>query len=459
MIAPILIIIGLLLRINTYLVNRSLWVDEAVRALNVLDKNIPDFLKDLEYGDTAPFGFLTSEKLTINLFGNSEYSLRLLPLLAGLASVFLFYQLCKKFLNPLALFFAVGLFSFSRPLIYYSSEVRQYSLDLAICLILFLLALKKSPSPKLTFFFLIFGSLSIWFSHPAIFIIASISIFKIFSSSKKSGLLIIFLWGISFLFNYLLSFHPLQTQVVNPVWQSTFATLNPSWYLKAFLDIFESPLDLFFPVLGTIFFLLGGAFFLSKDKKLFCLFTAPIFFALIASYFHLYPFFDRFLLFSVPVFFLFIAKGVEALFSPAKHRLVLGFAVALLILLTQAALSIQTVLSPNLIEETRPLITYWRANHQKNDIIYLYYSSGPSFRYYAPKDDTNAIFGIESRDNPDLYEKDLEKLKGYPSVWLLFSHVYNNEEEYIISYLNKTRGKPKFLHTPGASLYLYSPTP
>lgn len=452
MIAAI-IIAGVLLRLNGYLVNRSFWPDEAVLALNIINKNIPDFINKLDYNEFSPFGFLTIEKIVINFFGNSEYSLRLLPLIFGLLSIFLFYKLSKKFLSPKLYLFTVSLFAFSRSLIFFSSELKSYSLDVFITITLLLLAQSKH-----TLLLLIFGALSVWFSYPAIFIIASIIIYKLLSSPKKIDFFIIFSWISSFLVYFFISIQKIQNQPENiewqTYWQTSFASLNPFWYLKTFFTIFENPLDLFFPIIGATAYLIGSLSFFKKNKKAFFLLTAPGLFALFASFLHLYPFSDRFLLFLVPSLIVIIAKGVETL---SKLTPTLFYLSIILILLPQIFLSLKTLVSPVLIEETRPLISFWKENRQKDDLIYVYYGSDGPFKYYAPSE--SAIFGLNSRDNPALYENDLEKLKGNSRVWLLFSHVYNNEEEFMLSRLEKMGKKIKDFYAPGASLYLYNLMP
>ncbi|MCX7754677.1 MAG: hypothetical protein N2117_05455, partial [Anaerolineales bacterium] len=81
-----LIGLGLVLRLRQYLINRSLWLDEAMLALNILHKDVWGLLGRLDYEQGAPVGFLLLEKLVVTLLGDGERALRLLPFLAGCAS-------------------------------------------------------------------------------------------------------------------------------------------------------------------------------------------------------------------------------------------------------------------------------------------------------------------------------------------------------------------------------------
>ncbi len=94
---PALIIsVGILLRLTEYPYNRSLWLEEAWLALEIVKRTITELLKGF---GLAPFGFLAIEKALIFVFGNNEDALRLLPLLTGIASPFLFYHRARKSLR------------------------------------------------------------------------------------------------------------------------------------------------------------------------------------------------------------------------------------------------------------------------------------------------------------------------------------------------------------------------
>ena len=84
---PLLLALGAGLRIGLFLGNRSLWIDEARLALNILHKGPRELLGPLEAGQAAPPGFLLLVKASEQIFGGGEPALRLVPLLWGLASL------------------------------------------------------------------------------------------------------------------------------------------------------------------------------------------------------------------------------------------------------------------------------------------------------------------------------------------------------------------------------------
>src|SRR5512137_1962180 len=125
----LLFLAGILLRLRQYLTGRSLWVDEAMLALNIVNRNFAELFKPLDYDQGAPLGFLLVEKLFNLLLGRSEYGLRLFPLLVGILSIWLFYRLLKRVTTGAGMIAALALFVFNPRLIYYSSEVKQYIVD------------------------------------------------------------------------------------------------------------------------------------------------------------------------------------------------------------------------------------------------------------------------------------------------------------------------------------------
>ncbi len=91
-----LLLIGVLLRVLRYFANRPLWLDEAALANNIRERTFAGLTRPLDWGQGAPIGFLWLEKSVCNLLGTSEYSLRLVPLIAGLLCLPLFYLVCKR---------------------------------------------------------------------------------------------------------------------------------------------------------------------------------------------------------------------------------------------------------------------------------------------------------------------------------------------------------------------------
>src|SRR5690349_10008810 len=102
-----LLFIGVLLRVIQYLHHRSLWFDEAMLALNILNRSYAQLLQPLDYNQGAPLGFLFLKRLIGTHLGFGEYALRLVPLIAGISSLYLFYKLAQLVLPPKAVWIAL----------------------------------------------------------------------------------------------------------------------------------------------------------------------------------------------------------------------------------------------------------------------------------------------------------------------------------------------------------------
>src|SRR5437660_1163195 len=128
----LLVLCGAVLRLAQYLHHRSLWFDEALLALNLLNRSYSQLVKPLDYNQGAPVGFLFAERLAGIHLGFGEYALRFIPVMAALCALCLFYKVAQLLLPPRAAWIAIGLAAVCPHLIYYASELKQYSTDVLV---------------------------------------------------------------------------------------------------------------------------------------------------------------------------------------------------------------------------------------------------------------------------------------------------------------------------------------
>ncbi len=134
--------LGIVLRLVRWLQNYPMWCDETMLAANLLERDWTELAKPLAYRQVCPLGFLALEWAVVHLVGFSELSLRLVPVLCAVASVPLFHFLARRVLGggTIAELLAVALFAVSEPPIRYAAEVKPYSADLLVSLVLLSLA-------------------------------------------------------------------------------------------------------------------------------------------------------------------------------------------------------------------------------------------------------------------------------------------------------------------------------
>ena len=61
-----------------------MWCDETMLAANLLDRNWTELAHPLDYRQVCPLGFLALEWLAVRIFGFSELSLRLIPMICAI---------------------------------------------------------------------------------------------------------------------------------------------------------------------------------------------------------------------------------------------------------------------------------------------------------------------------------------------------------------------------------------
>ncbi len=457
-----LVALGLLLRARQYLANRSLWLDEAMLALNIIEKNVAGLFGKLDYNQGAPLGFLLLEKLAVTLFGSGERALRLLPLMAGCASLVVFYFVARKLLNAPGLLAALALFALSPTLIYYSSEVKQYATDVFIATLLLFLFFTRHSSRLTQYSLLISGLLAPWFSHPAIFTLVAIGLTLLIENRRHPlpTLALGAAWLASFAILYLVSLRQLSGNTFLLAYWREYFEANP---LAVWLGLFENPagLTISAPLLA-LGALAGLASIAKHNWKIGLPLALLLIFALLASELGQYPLAGRMALFTVPLIYIFLAGAIDFAWNifprPRFISPLLALALTGALLYAPALDSVQKFLAPKSPEHMRPAISYLVSNLKPGDQVYIYNWALPAFRYYADPGIEYVAGGLHT-DDPQALLAELDQFKGQPRVWVLVSHVYEkgayNEKDLLLEYLNQLGQKKRQFIEPGTSVYLY----
>lgn len=493
-ISLVIISFGILIRVIQFLHNRSLWADEAVLALNIVNRSYLELLQPLDYEQGAPIAFLWVEKLAIQIFGNNEYALRLFPLISSIISIFIFYKLAKQFLTreavPIALAFFVSLYY----LVYYATELKQYSIDVFIALLSFSvviqIATQKLNNTKIIIYSLI-GALNIWFSHPAIFTLAGAGagilvvdiakkdIEKREKSKVFKTLLIYSIWLISFAIFYFVSVQSLNNNDdLMTSWRDAFPSsfYDINWMANALGKFFYRPLGFFGITDGVAIFafILGCISLFKRQKQNLLLLLSPLIATLFASFLQKFPFRSRLVLFLTPFFILLIAEGIDYLIQIRgfKKTFIPGIILCVTLLFHPITTASTLLIKPYQKEEITHVLDYVKSNQQPEDIIYIFQRGHYQFLYYADKygyKPDDYIIGVDDLDKYDgrklsvaeekRYEEDLNKLRGNKRVWLIFSHAaVESENQMMKSYLDKIGKQIDSFETIGAFVYLYDLT-
>jgi hypothetical protein len=171
--------LGVMLRLVRYGRHFPLWGDESFVAVNFIARGYSDLLKPLEYGQICPVLFLWIERFVVSHLGFSEWTLRLFPLVCGVASVWLFRRVAALAVRGLPLVLAVAIFAVSFHPIRHAAEVKPYASDLFVALVLLGLALRWRSTPgQARWLWLLAAAVpaAVALSHPALFIAGGVSL-------------------------------------------------------------------------------------------------------------------------------------------------------------------------------------------------------------------------------------------------------------------------------------------
>ena len=464
-----LVALGSALRLYSYVDNRSLWLDEAALSYNILNRGFIELIAPLDRLQVAPLGFLWLERAAVSVFGTSEYALRLVPLLAGLAALLLFAHVARRMLSGMASVFALALFALAIPLIYYSVETKQYSLDVAVAIALFAVALHARGhelTPTRTAVLGLAGALAPWFSQPSVFAMGGVGLYLLLpllyapGSERRRELrtlgVIFALWaasGAAAILHSLTNIGDSDLADLGHFWESAFLPLSDGpvesarWLGGTTMEIFGWLIPGSATAIVLALFVLGAIVLVRRRDGTSTLLLAPLGFALLASALRLYPLTYRLALFVVPSLFLTAGAGAgwllallgsRASSAPARHgrtrlhpALLVRYVVGAGGVGAMAAVLVASTLAlselPFQREELRPVVSYLAQHRQPGDVIYVYYGAGQAFEYYAERAGiprTAYQLGRCSRARWQDYLDDIDALRGKSRVWLVLAHPF-----------------------------------
>lgn len=124
-----LLVFGTGLRLWYWAAARPLWLDEEMIALNIRDRGFADLTGPLWLGQSAPLGWLWSERLAVTLLGLGEAGLRALPVVFGVATLVAAWWIGRRWMSAvgasvLTFLVAIGPWVFSNAI-----ELKHYSAD------------------------------------------------------------------------------------------------------------------------------------------------------------------------------------------------------------------------------------------------------------------------------------------------------------------------------------------
>jgi len=510
--------LGVAFRTAQYISDRSLWFDEAMLALNVLHHSAAGLTRPLDFAQVAPPGFLELEKLAVHALGESELALRLLPFLCGLASLFLFAALAWRLLRPAPAVLAAFLFACATGPVYYASELKQYSGDVAVAIGLTVLAfalLDDARSTRSKVAAALVGAAAMLLSEPSVFVAGGLALalaVRALVRRDRNALgaaagtvpwllmgvfIVVFTSSRAARLNALLAsahgsdVYPhgsVLSGQLNWLRGLSSALLRSTGYSDASPDQYvHLPLI----VLGVI-----GVIALARRRSLAAaMLVLPGAVMWAASSLHKYPVFDRTVLFLVPATALFLAEGAGAIAGVVRRpalRVVVATGVASLVLLVPLVHAAARVISPMKHEEIKAALAHIRSRWRPGDALFVDRGVRFALRYYldcgcfaaaevrgrgltwrfdqlpgghgagpVPLRQVDPRFAIGRLDVTTFraLKRQLGGVMGRRRVWILYTHIVNRGEtgriDTALKQLNRRGRLLDSFVTVGAHAYLY----
>ena len=445
----VIVAAGTLLRLRQYLVDRSLWRDEAALVYNLLHRGYLGFTKPLAFEQGTPAGFYVVEKAVSQVFGTSELALRAVPLVCGVGALVLAFLLVRRHLDAPTGLVALVLCATSPSLIYFASEVKQYSTDALVALVILLATSttwRRDYDRRSCLWLALAGMVGLLFSHAALFVLVGVGpvlacpLLRPRDLTRLRRLIAVgAAWVATWVVVYLSFDRNLQNDAfLRNFWSEAFLPIPPTTHDG--LHRWSSALSTLFGMLSgndKLVWLLGPLAIVGivslwrRERGVLIVLVVPWVTVVVASSRQLYPATERLVLFLIPFLAVVVAAGTVAVANWAAERMaLLGPAIIAVVLIVSGSVALHRFGSPQPVEELRPLLEQLHAQVRPGDTIYVAETAVPAFDYYEGRlgfAGAHVVLGSASIDDTRGVMREVAPLAGSNRVWLVTSAYWQPE--------------------------------
>lgn len=486
--ALVLLGLGIAVRLRDWLYGRSLWLDEAMLALNLMRRDFMGLLAPLDHHQMAPPGYLWAVKTSIAVMGSGERSLRAVALLAGVATMITVWLLTRRVFGSWAAAASSSVMALSSGAIYYSNEVKPYSGDalVAAALILAGTRLIEGSWGRWTAVALaVAGSLAVWCSFTAPFTLAGLGLALGIVSWRRAdwrelGMLglVVLTWIATWAMVRHLATQGPAYSFMQDYWRGQFLNVSlnsPSQMtvaavtaFRAVTKPFANPSELWesaqrLTVL-TLAVTVIGAVALARRREwaVLSLFVAGPAAGLLAAAFHQYPVEARLWQFVLPAIVALaggglVQVGFRGSLNPAP-------VIAAVMLMWPFIGAMQTLRSPAEREDIVTLLHTLTQEAKPGDTIYVWRGYTAQLEYYRSTrptlwpGDVKIVAGVRA-PSPGDYQADIGTLCHQPRVWLVATHLWPYDTYRAVTNSLSARGAVLSVWRPAGSELLLLTVP
>ncbi|MCO6436960.1 MAG: glycosyltransferase family 39 protein [Phycisphaerae bacterium] len=311
--AGIVIAAGLIWRVMQYALGLPVWGDEAFVGVNFLMRDFAGMIKPLVYGQICPLFFMWGELAVSRVLGYSEWALRLLPFLVGLAGLALFIRFARHVLPRTAALMAIAIFASSYFIVRHAAEIKPYSGDLLVSLGLIALAVAVAEHPRSWVRWaglILLAGAGIWSSYPSMFVGGAVGLYltaRLIRMGFPKGFLagwllfgLVLIGNAAWMYFAYAKPHAAQAADVFELasWQRAFPPTDRPWTIPFWLLYIHTGYLFAYPqgghppgsIITLLLFLVGAWRLYRKDRDLLLLLIAPFVLTFIAAALHAYPY-------------------------------------------------------------------------------------------------------------------------------------------------------------------------
>jgi hypothetical protein len=169
---------GLVWRLVRFALHFELTGDEFNMVRSVAERDYAGLLKPLDYDNVSPPGFLWLTKFMLSVF-RCDWGVRLLPFLAGLAGVAMFWLICRETLRGTARWAAWAVFCVSYVPVTEGTRSKGYSIDLLLATVMLwwvLRWLRERDKLRYLAWLTLCAPVFLWLSYTTVFIIGAVGL-------------------------------------------------------------------------------------------------------------------------------------------------------------------------------------------------------------------------------------------------------------------------------------------
>lgn len=320
---------GALLRLLLFLIDDSLWRDEAKLLMALDSVSLDGLFRELDLGQRAPFGLALIWKGLLAIQADGRHLLRLPSLVAGIAQLAVFAAALRRMVpkEDKTAVVLVWIMALAPNLILFSNQIKPYIFDVFLSTLLVHLALPLlgpgSPSRTRVVFLALTAWAGLFFSYPSWFVVAALCC----ALALRHGWAGFRTWlGIGLGSLVIVLYIWLSSDSTNSFLQSYWTKGYPRasgwwWFMALAQSLFRGLSSPTFLSTKNLFYLFGWLYLLllvravirlwrAGERALPALLILPALFCLAAAALHQYPFRDRLILFLTPLVHLLLAFGL-----------------------------------------------------------------------------------------------------------------------------------------------------